>query len=213
MDEGNSDWLLYANGSCYICRPRKKDNMANTSDIKVGSIIRHNGELCMVSEKQHTMPGKGGAFYQVKMKSISSGRNYEHRYRSGENVDIARVQYTEMQFLYEEGDSLVCMNMESYEQLYVPKNLFGDTLRFLKPEMMVKVGFESDTAVIAESPTFVELLITESEPGVKGDTATNSLKPAKLETGAEIRIPLFVNEGEVIKVDTRTGEYVERVKN
>lgn len=192
--------------------PHKKTNMANTSDIKVGSVIRHNGDLCMVSEKQHTMPGKGGAFYQVKMKSISSGRNYEHRYRSGENVDIARIQYTEMQFLYPEGESLVCMNMESYEQLYVPGNLFGDTLRFLKPEMMVKVGFEGDTAVLAESPTFVELLITRSDPGVKGDTATNSMKPATLETGAEIRVPLFVNEGEIIKIDTRTGEYVERVK-
>ncbi len=198
--------------ACLLLPPDKQSNMANTSDIKVGSIIRHNGELCMVSEKQHTMPGKGGAFYQVKMKSISSGRSYEHRFRSGESVDIARVQYTEMQYLYDEGDSLVCMNLESYEQLYVPKVLFGDSLRFLKPEMMVKVGFEGETAVIAESPTFVELLITQSEPGVKGDTATNSMKPAILETGAEIRVPLFVNEGERIKIDTRTGEYVERVK-
>jgi len=198
----------------WLFLPRnKKASMATTSDIKVGSIIRHNGDLCMVSDKQHTMPGKGGAFYQVKMKSISSGRNYEHRYRSGESVDIARVQYNELQYLYDEGDSLVCMNQETYEQLYVAKNLFGETLQFLKPEMIVKVGFEGESAVIAEAPTFVELLITRSEPGVKGDTATNSMKPAILETGAEIRVPLFVNEGEVIRIDTRTMAYVERVKN
>ena len=186
--------------------------MATTSDIKVGSIIRHNGDLCMVSDKQHTMPGKGGAFYQVKMKSIATGRNYEYRYRSGESVDIARVQYNELQYLYEEGDSLVCMNQETYEQLYIAKVLFGETLQFLKPEMIVKVGFEGDTAVIADAPTFVELLITRSEPGVKGDTATNSMKPATLETGAEIRVPLVVNEGEMIRIDTRTAAYVERVK-
>jgi len=186
--------------------------MASTSDIKVGSVIRYNGELCIVSEKQHTMPGKGGAFYQVKMKSIQSGRNYENRFRSGETVDIARLMYSELQYIYEEGDHFVCMNQETYEQMMIPKKLFGDNAKFLKESMIVKVGFESDQPIIAEAPTFVELLITHSEPGVKGDTATNSMKPATLETGAEIRVPLFVNEGEMIKIDTRTGEYVERVK-
>jgi len=186
--------------------------MANTSDIKVGSVIRHNGDLCMVSEKQHTMPGKGGAFYQVKMKSIATGRSYEVRYRSGETVDLARVLYSELQFIYEEGDHLICMDQETYEQIMIPKALFGDNVRFLKESMIVKVGFESDQPVIAEAPTFVELVVTYSEPGLKGDTATNTLKPAKLETGAEIKVPLFVNEGDKIKIDTRTGEYLERVK-
>jgi len=174
--------------------------------------MRFNGELCIVSEKQHTMPGKGGAFYQVKMKSIQSGRNYENRFRSGESVDIARLMYNELQYIYEEGEHFVCMNQETYEQMMIPKKLFGDNAKFLKESMIVKVGFESDQPIIAEAPTFVELLITRSEPGVKGDTATNSMKPATLETGAEIRVPLFVNEGEMIKIDTRTGEYVERVK-
>jgi len=186
--------------------------MASTSDIKIGSVMRFNGELCIVSEKQHTMPGKGGAFYQVKMKSIQSGRNYENRFRSGESVDIARLMYNELQYIYEEGEHFVCMNQETYEQMMIPKKLFGDNAKFLKESMIVKVGFESDQPIIAEAPTFVELLITRSEPGVKGDTATNSMKPATLETGAEIRVPLFVNEGEMIKIDTRTGEYVERVK-
>lgn len=186
--------------------------MASTSDIKIGSVIRYNGELCMVTEKQHTMPGKGGAFYQVKMKSIQSGRNYENRFRSGESVDLARLVYNELQYIYEEGEHFVCMNQETYEQVHIPKKLFGENAKFLKESMIVKIGSESDIPIMAEAPTFVELLITHSEPGVKGDTATNSMKPATLETGAVIRVPLFVNEGEMIKIDTRTGEYVERVK-
>lgn len=187
--------------------------MASTGDIKVGSVIRYNGELCIVSDKQHTMPGKGGAFYQVKMKSIQTGRSYENRFRSGENVDIARLVYTELQYIYEEGEHFVCMNQETYEQMHIPKVLFGDNAKFLKESMIVKVGFESDQPILAEAPTFVELLITYSEPGIKGDTATNTQKPATLETGAEIKVPLFVNEGDVIKIDTRTGEYMERVKD
>ncbi len=186
--------------------------MASTGDIKVGSVIRYNGELCIVQDKQHTMPGKGGAFYQVKMKSIQTGRSYENRFRSGENVDIARLVYTELQYIYEEGEHFVCMKQETYEQIHIPKSLFGDNAKFLKESMIVKVGFESDQPIIAEAPTFVELEVTHSEPGVKGDTATNSMKPATLETGAEIRVPLFVNEGDWIKIDTRTGEYTERVK-
>ena len=186
--------------------------MASTGDIKIGSVIRFNGELCIVSDKQHTMPGKGGAFYQVKMKSIKTGRSFENRFRSSENVDIARLIYTELQYIYAEGDNLVCMNQETYDQVYIPKALFGENARFLKESMIVKVGFESDEPILAESPTFVELEVTHSEPGVKGDTATNSMKPATLETGAEIRVPLFVNEGDLIKIDTRKGEYVERVK-
>ncbi len=187
--------------------------MASTGDIKVGSVIRYNGELCIVSDKQHTMPGKGGAFYQVKMKSIQSGRSYENRFRSGESVDIARLVYTELQYIYEEGEHFVCMNQETYEQIHIPKALFGDNAKFLKESMIVKVGFESDQPIIAEAPTFVELEVTYSEPGIKGDTATNTLKPATLETGAEIKVPLFVNEGDKIKIDTRTGEYMERVKD
>jgi elongation factor P len=187
--------------------------MATTADIKVGSVIRHNNDLCIVAEKQHTMPGKGGAFYQVKMKSIGAGRTYEVRYRSGETVDIARLIYTELQYLYEEGDSLMCMDQETYEQVPVEKAMFGDSARFLKEGMIVKVGFESDVPVIAEAPNSVDLLVTYSEPGLRGDTATNTLKPATLETGAQVRVPLFVNEGEVIRIDTRTGEYMERVKS
>ena len=186
--------------------------MATTKDVNVGSLIRYNGEVCYIMEWQHTMPGKGGAFYQAKMKNIKTGKSVIHRFRSGENVDVARVMHRELQYIYPEGEHIICMDLESFEQIHIPAELFGESAKFLKEEMIVKVGFEGDDALLAEPPTFVELEITYTEPGIKGDTATNSMKPATLETGAEIQVPLFVNQGDKIKIDTRTGEYSERVK-
>jgi elongation factor P len=186
--------------------------MANTGDIHVGSVIRFNGELCQIVEYQHRTPGNLRAFYQAKMRNLKTGKSVEYRFRSGEEVEIARVEYRELQFIYKEGEHLVCMDNESYEQIHIPESLFGDSAQFLKEEMTVKVAFEGDNAILAEAPIFVELEITYTEPGVKGDTATNTLKPATLETGAVINVPLFVDQGEKIKVDTRTMTYVERVK-
>ncbi|MBT8196188.1 MAG: elongation factor P [Bacteroidia bacterium] len=186
--------------------------MANTGDVKVGSILRHNGDLVKVTEWVHRTPGKGQASYQAKMRNVISGKVVEYKFRSGEDVELARIEYRELQFIYKEGANLVCMDPESYEQIPVPEALIGDNAAFIKEEMIVKIGFEDDNPIIAEPPTFVELEITYTEPGVKGDTATNTLKPATVETGAEIRVPLFINQGEKIKIDTRTGEYVERVK-
>lgn len=186
--------------------------MATTSDVHVGTVLRYNGELCVVTEWQHRTPGNLRAFYQGKMRNIKSGKVAENRFRSGEEVEIARVEYRMLQYLYDDGDSLVCMDNTNFEQIPIPKEMFGDSFKFLKEEMEVKVSFEGDMPIVAEPPVFVELTITYSEPGKKGDTATNTLKQATLETGAIVNVPLFVNEGEKIKVDTRTGGYVERVK-
>ena len=186
--------------------------MANTQDISVGSVIRFNGELCLIVEYQHRTPGNLRAFYQAKMRNMKTGKSVEYRFRSGEEVEIARVEYKQLQYIYAEGDHIVCMDNETFEQVYVPSVLFGQGLKFMKEGMEVKVAFENDTPLLAEPPTFVELEITYTEPGIRGDTANNVLKPATLETGAIINVPIFINQGEKIKVDTRTFSYSERVK-
>ena len=186
--------------------------MATTSDVHVGTVLRINGELCVATEWQHRTPGNLRAFYQGKMRNIRNGKILENRFRSGEEVDIARVEYKMMEYLYNDGDFLVCMDKDNFEQIPIPDSLFGSALKFLKEGMEVKVSFESEMPILAEAPTFVEMVITYCEPGVKGDTATNTLKPATMENGAIVNVPLFVGEGEKIKIDTRTGGYVERVK-
>lgn len=186
--------------------------MATTQDINVGSVIRYNGELCRIEEYQHRTPGNLRAFYQAKLRNLKNGKLLENRFRSGETVEVVRVEYRMLQFIFAEGDFLVCMDNTTFEQIYVPSFLFGDSNKFMKEGMEVKVAFEEDTPILAEGPVFVELEITYTEPGVKGDTATNTLKPATVETGASVMIPLFINQGEKIKIDTRTSSYVERVK-
>ena len=186
--------------------------MATTHDIGVGSIIRFNGELCSVIEFQHRTPGNLRAFYQAKMRNLKNGKLVEYRFRSGENVDLARVEFRDLQYIYQEGDFVVCMDNETYEQIHIPAILFGEGGKFMKEGMEVKVAFESDAPIMAEPPTFVELEVTYTEPGEKGNTATNALKIAKVETGSEVNVPLFVNTGDKIRIDTRTGAYCERVK-
>lgn len=186
--------------------------MATTKDLSRGMFIRYNGQLCQVIEYQHTMPGKGGAFYQVKMKNAITGKSMDHRFRSGETLDDVRVEQKEMQYLYKDGDNLVLMNTETYEQVSVNETMIGEQMKFLKEEMLLNVYFDEGNPIMADAPNHVVLEITYSEPGVKGDTANNPLKPATLETGAIVNVPLFVETGEKIKVDTRTGEYVERAK-
>lgn len=186
--------------------------MATTQDVSVGMFIRHNGELCQITEWQHRTPGNLRAFYQAKMRNVKNGKNLENRYRSGETVEIARVEFKELQYIFEEGDNIVCMDNETYEQVYVPKALFGDGADFLKEGLTVKIAFESDQPILAEPPMFVEMEVIYAEPGEKGNTATNALKPAKIETGATINVPLFVNMGDKIRIDTRTRAYNDRVK-
>ena len=186
--------------------------MASTGDLFKGAFIRHNGELCQVMEYQHRTPGNLRAFYQVVLRNVKSGKQMEHRFRAGESVEMVRVEFKEMQYLYKDGDSLVLMDPENFEQIHIPESMLGDSAAFLKEEMMVKVSFEGDMPLSAEPPTFAILEITYAEPGVRGDTATNTLKPATLDNGAKVNVPLFVNVGDKVKVDTRTGAYVERVK-
>ena len=187
--------------------------MANTGDVNIGSVLRYNGELCLITEWQHRTPGNLRAFYQAKMRNLMNGKQTENSFRSGEEVTLVRVEYKMMQFIYTEGDFIVVMDNETFDQVHISAKTLGDGLKFLKEGMEVKITFEEDTPILAEAPTFVELDVTYTEPGIKGDTASsNTLKTCTVETGATVMIPLFVNEGDKIKIDTRTSAYVERVK-
>lgn len=186
--------------------------MATTQDLRNGAFILFNGELCQVTEFIHRTPGNLRAFVQVKMKNMRSGKMLDHRFRAGEAIDFVRIEFKELQYLYPDGEFFMLMDTETFEQIPVSKNMFGDATGFLKEGMTVKVGFQNDEAIMAEPPTFVELEVTYTEPGLRGDTATNTLKPAKVETGATVNVPLFVNTGEVIKIDTRDWSYVGKVK-
>jgi elongation factor P len=148
----------------------------------------------------------------VVLKNVKTGKQMEHRFRAGESVEMVRVEFRELQLLYKDGNNMVLMDPNTFDQIYVSETMFGDAAKFMKEEMIVKVSFEGDEPIGGEAPTFVVLEITYAEPGVKGDTATNTLKPATLDNGAEVMVPLFCNVGDKVKVDTRTGDYVERVK-
>jgi len=186
--------------------------MAKASDIKNGSVLRFNGELVQVEEFLHRTPGNLRAFYQARMRNIKSGKLVEYRFRTDEEVDIARVETNDYQYLYDEGDSLVVMDNSTYDQFSVPKSLFGNAVRFLKEGSNVIVALESGEAIMGTVPNSAELFITYTEPAVKGDTSSGAMKSATVETGAEIKVPLFVNIGDKVKVDTTSGAYVERVK-
>lgn len=186
--------------------------MADTGDLSRGAFLRYNGDLCVVLEYEHRTPGNLRAFFQAKMRNVKSGKFVEARFRAGESLDFVRVDVKEQQVLYKDGDAFVVMDQETYDQVHLPEILFGDAAGFLKDGMIVRVSYEGSEAIYAEAPNTVELEVTYTEPGLRGDTATRTLKPATLEGGVEIRVPLFVNSGEKIKVDTRTREYIERVK-
>lgn len=186
--------------------------MAKASDIKTGNVLRFNGELVTVEDFIHRTPGNLRAFYQAKMRNVRTGKLVEYRFRTDEEVEIARVETNNYQYLYDEGDFFVVMDNSTYEQYNIPKHLFGDSARFLSDGMQVVIAMESEEPIMAQAPTTVELEITYTEPAVKGDTSTNALKSATVSTGVEIKVPLFVNQGDKVKIDTRTGDYVERVK-
>ncbi|MEJ7556970.1 MAG: elongation factor P [Pedobacter sp.] len=186
--------------------------MAKASEVKSGNILRFNGELVQVEEYLHRTPGNLRAFYQARMRNVRTGKVVEYRFRVDEEVEICRVETSDYQYLYEDGDALVVMDNATFEQFNIPKILFGKSMRFLIEGMNVIIAFESDEPIMAQAPSHVELEVTYSEPAVKGDTSTNALKYATLETGVEIKVPLFINQGDKVRIDTRTGEYVERVK-
>ena len=188
------------------------NKMAKASEVKSGNILRFNGELVQVEEFLHRTPGNLRAFYQARMRNVKTGKLVEYRFRVDEEVEICRVETSDYQYLYEDGDALVVMDNATFEQFNIPKNLFGKSVRFLKEGMNVIIAFESDEPIMAQTPSHVELEITYTEPAVKGDTSTNALKYATVETGVEIKVPMFINQGDKVKIDTRTSEYIERVK-
>lgn len=174
--------------------------------------MRFNDDLVTVTEVLHRTPGKGGAFYLDKFRSIKTGKIVEARLGTDEQVEICRVETNDFQYLYEDGSFMVIMDNTTFDQHNIPKSLFGPAVKFLKEGMNVIVSFESEEPIMAQIPNFVELEITYAEPAVKGDTSSGALKTATTENGIEIKVPLFVNQGDKIKVDTRTGEYIERAK-
>ncbi|GAB5418133.1 MAG: elongation factor P [Crocinitomicaceae bacterium] len=188
--------------------------MANTSDIKNGMCINHNGKLYQIKEFQHVKPGKGPAFVRTKLKAIESGRVIDHTFSAGHKIDPVRIENREYQYLYQEANSYVFMNNENFEQVNI-ENSMVEKPEFLQEGMICNILFhaEEEMPLVLDLPMHVVATITYTEPGVKGDTATNTMKPATIDTGAEVRVPLFIDNGETIKVDTRTGVYVERVKN
>ena len=187
--------------------------MINAQDIKNGTCIRMDNRLYFCVEFLHVKPGKGNTFMRTKLKDVVDGRVIERRFNIGEKLEDVRVEHRPYQFLYAEGEDNIFMNQETYEQIPIAKDLVTG-VEFMKEGDVVDVVSDASTETVlyAEMPIKTVLKITYTEPGIKGDTATNTLKPATVETGATVRVPLFINEGELIEVDTRDGSYVGRVK-
>lgn len=187
--------------------------MATTADFRNGLVIDFNGELFSIVEFQHVKPGKGPAFVRTKLRNVKTGKVIPNTFTAGVKIDIQRVERRQHQFLYAEGDDYHFMNNETYDQIYIPKAIINAP-QFLKEGAEAEIVFhaETETPLYCELPAFVTLQITYTEPGEKGNTATNAMKEATVETGALVRVPLFINQDEYIKVDTRTGDYGERVK-
>lgn len=184
--------------------------MVTAGDFRNGVTFEMDGNVYSIIEFQHVKPGKGAAFVRTKIRNVISGAVTEKTFNPNDKYPTAFIERKDMEYLYNDGDLYYFMDSETYEQLPISPNVFGDNFRFVKENMVCKVLSYKGNVFGIEPPNFVELQVTETEPGVKGDTATNVTKPATLETGAEIKVPIFINEGEMIRVDTRTGEYMER---
>jgi elongation factor P len=185
--------------------------MYNTSDLRKGLKIEIEGQPYVITDFQFVKPGKGQALYRCKLKNILNGTTLDKTYRSTEKIGKPDLMQKDMSYSYPEGDHFVFMDDETYEQVTVDKDVIGDLQYFLLEDMPCKVLFFNDIPIDVELPVFVEKQITHTEPGARGDTATNVSKPAQIDNGYEIHVPLFVNEGDWVKIDTRTGEYSERV--
>ena len=185
--------------------------MVSAGDFRNGITIELEGNIYQIIEFQHVKPGKGAAFVRTKLKNIVSGGVVEKSFRPTEKFTLSHIERKEYQYLYADGDLYNFMDTETYDQIALSKENVGDSLKFVKENEMVKLCSHNGNVFAIEPPITVELVITESEPGVKGDTATGATKPAIVETGAKILVPLFVNQGDTVKIDTRTGEYLSRV--
>jgi elongation factor P len=184
----------------------------STTEFRNGLKIEIDGEPYVIVEFQHVKPGKGGAFVRTKFKSLKSGNVTDKTFRAGEKVDVPDLQEKTMQYLYGADKDRVFMDTTSYEQISLNEKQLGDSINYLKENMEIKVLYHKGMPINIEVPMFVELTIARTDPGVRGDTASGGSKPATLETGAVVKVPLYMNEGDVIKVDTRTGTFIERVK-
>ena len=185
--------------------------MVSAGNFRNGVTLEMDGNIYQIIEFQHVKPGKGAAFVRTKLKNIINGGVVEKTFRPTEKFPTARIDRVEMQYLYNDGDLYYFMNTENYDQIALNNETIGDALKFVKENEMVKVCSHNGNVFAVEAPLFVELEVTETEPGFKGDTATGATKPATVETGAVVYVPLFVETGDKLKIDTRTGEYLSRV--
>lgn len=185
--------------------------MALTSEFRKGLRILLDNEPFVIVDFQHVKPGKGGAFVRTRIKSLVSGNVLDRTFRSGDKVELPELEEAQMQFLYKEGDKYHFMDTRSYDQIYIDEKNLGDARNYIKEGLNIEVLIYKGNPIDVEIQNFVELRIVQTEPGMRGDTAQNATKPAVLETGYTIQVPLFVEEGEVVKIDTRTGQYIERV--
>jgi elongation factor P len=186
--------------------------MYSTPDFRKGLKIELNGEPFSIVDFLHVKPGKGGAFVRTTLKSLISGNVIDRTFRSGEKIDKPNLEEKQMQFLYESEGEFHFMESETFEQLFLTEGQLGDARNYLQENISVNVLFHNGKPIGVEVPIFVELTVTSTEPGVRGDTASGGSKPATLETGMTVQVPLFINEGDVLKIDTRVGKYIERVK-
>ncbi len=184
--------------------------MATTNDLKTGMTLNIDGQLWNVVEFQHVKPGKGGAFVRTKLKNVLSGKVVDRTFNAGVRVEQASVDRRDMQYLYREGDDFVFMDTQDYDQPHIPAQTVGDAASYLLEEQMATIAFNDGMPLYVELPAAVELTVSQTDPGLQGDRSTGGTKPATLETGAQIQVPLFITTGEKIRVDTRTGDYLGR---
>jgi len=184
--------------------------MISVNDFRTGVTIELDGSVFSVVDFQHVKPGKGAAFVRAKIKNVKTGAVLERTFNAGEKVPRARVESRQMEYLYENDGMYTFMDNENYEQVELSRDQLGDALKFLKENMTISIQFYQGAIMGVELPYSVELKVIETEPGIKGDTASGGTKPAKLETGHVVRVPFFINEGDILRVDTRTGDYIER---
>ncbi|MBN2356922.1 elongation factor P [candidate division KSB1 bacterium] len=185
--------------------------MASISDFRNGMAIRYNNDIWIITEFQHVTPGNWRAMVRTKLKNAKTGRVIDNTFRMTDTIEEVRLDEKEMQYLYEADGNLYFMDLESYDQTFIPAEMLGDQKKFLKEGGLCSIRFLEGRALTAELPFFIEFVVTEAEPGVRGDSASNITKYATIESGAKVQVPLFIKEGDVIKIDTRSGKYLERV--
>jgi elongation factor P len=187
------------------------NSLISVNDFRTGVTVEVEGEVWQVMEFQHVKPGKGAAFVRAKLKNMRTGGTVERTFRGGEKIPRARLDKREMQYLYNDGEDYVFMDTETFDQLSLGKDQLGDGVNYLKEQMMIEILQWQGEILGIELPNFVELEVVETEPGIRGDTASGATKQAVLETGATVQVPLFVDVGDTLRIDTRTGEYMERI--